>query len=107
MALIPLLALKPKVVSLFATTAQLNRLLGESLGALEWAARERKCHRHRLAASELAALRKDVSGPGVRRAIARARVEERAESEDGGVSAVPDLLAGVYKRSRESPLLQV
>jgi len=84
---------------LLATAAQLNRLLDKSKAALECAARERKCQRHRLAASELAVLREDVSRPAVGRSIARVKVEETAEPQDGGPH--PDVLAGVYEHFDE------
>ncbi len=84
----------PTAQPLLATAAQLNLLLDESKAALEYAARERKGHRHRLAASELAVLREDVRGPGVGRSIARAKVEETAGPQDGEPT---DVLAGVYE----------
>jgi hypothetical protein len=78
------------------TIAQQNRLLDESIGALEWAARKRKCEGHRLAPSEPAILREDVSRPTVERSIACVEVEETAETQDG--KPPPDVLAASDER---------
>jgi len=83
---------------LLTTAAQLNRLLDETIGTLEWTARECKGYRHRLTAGELTVLWENVSRPVVRCSIARARFEEPSRTQD---CEPADSLAGVYENIDE------